>query len=140
MAISQVARERQRLRDQTNSNIRKGFGKASTNGDLVNSVMQAGGSYITRLASETANQVQVNTNLDGVLDNFVIVAGKDGTKVMTDGALQKLASILDSSQIKDQPLVQGFSSILKTLDGDSIPFRNNRSVQDRIDGNNQKGS
>lgn len=50
MAISQVARERQKIVDQNNAAIRRGLGKGQANMNLFGNVMKNGGAAITRLA------------------------------------------------------------------------------------------
>jgi len=50
MAISQVARERQKIVDQNNAAIRRGLGKGQRNMNLFGSVMKNGGEDLVRLA------------------------------------------------------------------------------------------
>ena len=50
MAISQVARERQKIIDRNNAAIRRGLGKGQANMDLYGSVLKNGGQNLLRLA------------------------------------------------------------------------------------------
>lgn len=50
MAISQVARERQKIVDQNNAAIRRGLGKGQRNMNLFGSVMKNGGQALVKLA------------------------------------------------------------------------------------------
>lgn len=50
MAISQVARERQKIIDQNNSAIRRGLGKGQRNMNLFGSVMKNGGQQLIKLS------------------------------------------------------------------------------------------
>lgn len=56
MAISQVARERQRIIDQNNAAIRRGLGKGQANMDLYGGVLKNGGANLLRAAQFDPNE------------------------------------------------------------------------------------
>jgi len=56
MAISQVARERQKIIDQNNAAIRRGLGKAQSNMNIYGDVLKNGGQNLIRLAKVDPDQ------------------------------------------------------------------------------------
>ena len=56
MAISQVARERQKIIDQNNAAIRRGLGKSQANMDIYGDVLKNGGQNLIRLAKADPDQ------------------------------------------------------------------------------------
>lgn len=78
MAIDQIVRERQKLRDEKNNAIRRGIGKSATSADLVNTVMNNGGQYIINLVNSVTSQIQTNRELGQSISEGMIVAGADG--------------------------------------------------------------
>jgi hypothetical protein len=101
MAISQIARERQKLRDEKNSAIRRGLGKRATSADLVNSVMNGGGKQIMNLVNSVTNQIESNRVFGEKVKEAVVAADKDGAVGYTD------ASVLSN--------VQGYNNSQKDL-------------------------
>lgn len=86
MAISQIARERQKLQDQQNSAIRRGLGKRATSADLVNTVMNAGGSQILNMITSITSQMDTNKELGKKISEGVVAIGPDGGVAYNDPA------------------------------------------------------
>jgi hypothetical protein len=94
MAISQMGRERQRILDEKNNAIRRGLGKKQTSTDLVNTVMEAGGKFITDRATEIARQLNANERLNKSIDEtHVTVKPEGGTDVKTSELQDKLETM-----------------------------------------------
>jgi len=84
MAISQVARERQKITDQNNAAIRRGLGKAQSNMNIYGDVLKNGGQNLIRLAKADPDQYSnlqkgkfsdrvrvVSNNVDATTGEFV---------------------------------------------------------------------
>jgi len=99
MSISQAARERQRLLDDKNNAIRRGLGKRQTSSDLVNTVMQAGGKSITDKATEIANQVKANSDTGKVVQEQMLVIGRDKGASVTANELNDRMASWDGSDV-----------------------------------------
>lgn len=84
MAISQIARERQKLRDEQNSAIRRGLGKRATSSDLVNSVMNNGGKQVMNMINGITSQIETNKYLGSKISEGVIAVGADGGVAYND--------------------------------------------------------
>tara|TARA_B100000085_G_scaffold158971_1_gene144523 strand:- start:6530 stop:11851 length:5322 start_codon:yes stop_codon:yes gene_type:complete len=90
MAISQIARERQKLTDEKNAATRRGLGKRSTSSDLVNSVMQAGGKTLLDTVEKNSAQREANRELGEELDEQVLIVGSEGGTMMTTRDMQRV--------------------------------------------------
>lgn len=100
MAISQVARERQKSLDDRNASIRRGIGKATTSADLVNQVMQNGGSYITSIANGINTQQEAYRELGQELGNQVLIVGPKGeTEMMDIQDAQRKMEVMDPNSL-----------------------------------------
>lgn len=103
MAISQIARERQKLRDEKNNAIRRGLGKRSTSADLVNSVMNAGGQQVLDIVNGVTNQVESNRKLGKTVSEGVIAVGPNGGVAYNDPEdLQRAMSTMDNNLIASE--------------------------------------
>jgi hypothetical protein len=102
MAISQVGRERQRTLDERNNAIRRGFGKAQTSTDLVNTVMEGGGKQIMNIATEITKQISANQELGREVDEAMMVVGPDGSTSTTVNDFMRTLGTLDASTIAGQ--------------------------------------
>ena len=98
MAISQIARERQKLRDEQNSAIRRGLGKRATSADLVNTVMNGGGKQIMNLVNSVTNQIESNRVFGEKIKEAVIAADKDGAVGYTDASVLSNVEGYNNSQ------------------------------------------
>lgn len=97
--ISQIGRERQKVLDEKNNAIRRGFGKQQTSTDLVNTIMRAGGKQITDKATEITKQISANERLGKEIDETMIVVGKDSSTSMGTSDLMRVLGTLDASTI-----------------------------------------
>jgi hypothetical protein len=103
MAISQIARERQKLKDEQNSAIRRGLGKRSTSTDLVNSVMNAGGQQVLDIVNGVTQQTEANRELGKEVSEGVIALSANGGVAYNDPKeLQKAMSTVDKNLIKQE--------------------------------------
>ncbi len=103
MAISQIARERQKLKDEQNSAIRRGLGKRSTSTDLVNSVMNAGGQQVLNIVNGVTQQTEANRELGKEVSEGVIALGANGGVAYNDPKdLQRALSTADQNLIKQE--------------------------------------
>jgi hypothetical protein len=131
MAISQIARERQKARDEKNSAIRRGLGKRSTSTDLVNTVMNAGGKQILDMVNGITNQIESNRDLGRKVSEGVIAVGKDGgvayqdpndlARAMSTGDQNTFATELANTSIIPQG--QFYQAVARTL-GSTLPSFN----------------
>ena len=103
MAISQVARERKKLRDEKNSAVRRGLGKRQTSTDLVNSVMQNGGNQFLSIISDMINQTETNRELGKKISEGVMVVGQNGGVMYNNpDDLARVMGSLDGNQTNAQ--------------------------------------
>lgn len=103
MAISQISRERQKLRDEQNSAIRRGLGKRSTSTDLVNSVMNAGGRQVLNMVNGITNQIESNRELGEKVSEGVIAVGPNGGVAYNDPKdLMRAMSTMDFNTVTKQ--------------------------------------
>lgn len=102
MAISQIARERQKLLDNTNNAIRKGLGKSQTSADLTRTVMANGGNMLTKLSSELSAQVEANKNLGKELSQTFLALSEEGGNTMPEADLNRVLSNLDGNLVRPE--------------------------------------
>ena len=103
MAISQIARERQKLKDEQNSAIRRGLGKRSTSTDLVNSVMNAGGQQVLEIVNGVTQQTEANRELGKEVSEGVIVVGANGGVAYNDAKdLERAQSTMDANLLRKE--------------------------------------
>ena len=99
MAISQIARERQKLTDEKNNAIRRGLGKRATSADLVNTVMNGGGSQVLNMITSITSQIDTNRELGKRISEGVIAIGPNGGVAYSDAnEVNKLLAINDGNQ------------------------------------------
>jgi hypothetical protein len=107
MAISQIARERQKLKDEQNSAIRRGLGKRSTSTDLVNSVMNAGGQQVLEIVNGVTQQTEANRELGKEVSEGVIVVGANGGVAYNDAKdLERAQSTRDANLFRKEETEQ----------------------------------
>lgn len=103
MAISQVARERQKLRDEQNSAIRRGLGKRATSADLVNTVMNAGGSQVMGLLKSVTSQLETNRELGKKISESVLAVGCHQAVSYSDAEdLNRVLNTTDANSVNKQ--------------------------------------
>jgi len=103
MAISQIARERQKLRDVQNNAIRRGLGKRATSSDLVNTVMNAGGKQVLNMINGITSQIETNRSLGAKISEAVIAVGSNGGVTYNDAQdLQKYTDTGDTKLIQKE--------------------------------------
>jgi hypothetical protein len=113
MAISQIARERQKLRDEKNSAIRRGLGKRATSADLVNTVMNAGGKQIMNLVNSVTNQIESNRQFGEEIKEGVVAIGKDtGVSYSSAEAMAKIRGY-GTQQVLNSTAVSSMGDILQ---------------------------
>jgi hypothetical protein len=113
MAISQIARERQKLRDEKNSAIRRGLGKRATSADLVNTVMNAGGKQIMNLVNSVTNQIESNRQFGEEIKEGVVAIGKDtGVSYSSAEAMAKIPGY-GTQQVLNSTAVSSMGDILQ---------------------------
>jgi len=114
LAIGKISRERQKLLDQRNSAVRRGLGKRQSSVDLVNSVMQAGGAELIKIANETTRQILSNERVGKDFQRTYTVGGNDAVAVYTEQQLMDVISSLDHDQIR------ALSNETKTLESSPL--------------------
>lgn len=103
MAISQIARERQKLRDEQNAAIRRGLGKRATSADLVNTVMNAGGKQVLQIVNGVTNQIENNRNLGKTMAKPVAAFSPDQSTSFADvGDMNSLLGTMDGNTVNGQ--------------------------------------
>jgi hypothetical protein len=147
MAISQIARERQRLLDEKNNAIRRGLGKRQTSADLVNTVMQAGGKRISDIASEITRQINTNEKLGREIQDTIISVGDNNGAVMTKEDATRLFGLMDRNTLARQfgqnviapmaSILQAYSNLPNSVLPSVEPYVG-RWFNDRLDNKNQE--
>jgi hypothetical protein len=113
MAISQMARERQKLRDEQNSAIRRGLGKRATSADLVNTVMNGGGKQIMDLVNSVTNQIESNRQFGEEIKEGVVAVGKDtGVSYSSAAAIAKIPGY-GTQQVLNSTAVSSMGDVLQ---------------------------
>jgi hypothetical protein len=113
MAISQIARERQKLRDEKNSAIRRGLGKRATSADLVNTVMNGGGKQIMDLVNSVTNQIESNRQFGQQVKQGAVAIGKDtGASYSSEEDMAKAPGFL-TTQTLNSTAVASMGDILQ---------------------------
>jgi len=113
MAISQIARERQKLRDEKNSAIRRGLGKRATSADLVNTVMNGGGKQIMDLVNSVTNQIESNRQFGQQVKQGAVAIGKDtGASYSSEEDMVKAPGFL-TTQTLNSTAVASMGDILQ---------------------------
>jgi len=101
MAISQIAREKQKQLDQKNNAIRRGLGKSQTSSDLVDQVMQGGGQFIINTVNYINSQQEAFRELGREISEQTLVVGPDGsTQMMSTEDLQRKMEIMDPNSVQ----------------------------------------
>lgn len=136
MAISQVARERQKLTDQNNAAIRRGLGKNQTSSDLVSTVMNEGGTQFLQLVNSITNQVETNRELGEDLDEIVMVAGETVATTMFTKSYEKIRSAYSDAKNQNLDAVATLGSLWKsvTQNYDGLSTAQVKAINDRING------
>lgn len=101
MAISQVARERQKIVDQNNAAIRRGLGKGQANMDLYGSVLKNGGRELINAAK--VNPEEYSTLQKGVFQKNI--------KIINNAVDTKTGEFLRNSKTIDADTFDEFTSI-----------------------------
>lgn len=119
-AISQIARERQKVIDQNNNAIRRGLGKRNGNKDLVGSLLATGGSAIKKLASDNADFFSDFEM--GKKPTMNIVVDEVSAAVLSDeelrGRLSAIPEELDMAAKLNENAVGSFSDFIIGVGGD----------------------
>ena len=113
MAISQIARERQKLRDEQNSAIRRGLGKRATSADLVNTVMNGGGKQIMNLVNSITNQIESNRQFGEQVKEGVVAVGKDTGVSYSSAAAMASVGTYGTPQALNSTAVSSMGDILQ---------------------------
>lgn len=140
MAISQIARERQKLTDERNNAVRKGLGKRATSADLVTTVMEGGGKQLLSKAYEVSRLSSLNANQEPEGRQLTIIDGNDINQVSEKELRTKLETFdgnestnaLERIQL-DSPVdnYQPASELPSTVTPSFMPY-NPFSLADRI--------
>ena len=101
MAISQVARERQKIIDQNNAAIRRGLGKGQANMDLYGSVLKNGGRAL--INASKVNPEEYSALQKGKFQNNV--------NVINNNVDSKTGEFLRNSKTVDKDTFEEFTSI-----------------------------
>lgn len=101
MAISQVARERQKIVDQNNAAIRRGLGKGQANMDLYGSVLKNGGRAI--INASKVNPEEYSALQKGLFQNNV--------NIINNNVDTKTGEFLRNSKTVDKDTFEEFTSI-----------------------------
>ncbi len=101
MAISQVARERQKIIDQNNAAIRRGLGKGQANMDLYGSVLKNGGRAL--INASKVNPEEYSALQKGLFQNNV--------NVINNNVDSKTGEFLRNSKTVDKDTFEEFTSI-----------------------------
>ena len=101
MAISQVARERQKIIDQNNAAIRRGLGKGQANMDLYGSVLKNGGQALINAAK--VNPEEYSAFQKGKFQNKI--------KIINNSVDTKTGEFLRNSKEVDADTFDEFTSI-----------------------------
>ena len=96
-AISQIAREKQKIKDMNNNAARRGFGKQATNKDLLGGLLKNGGQAIIDLAK--GNETFISDAQKKGNPGQVIVLDEVGGAIQTQETIDQFIS-----QYKDSPL------------------------------------
>ena len=129
LAISQVARERQKAIDEKNARIRRGLGKTQSSVDLVNTVMAAGGTKITQMVTSQNQQLENSRELGRSIDQDVVVVGPDGVARYSLDSFESVVAAMDNSRMDEElakNVVTNWNDILQVVENGPSP--NNPSM------------
>ena len=101
-AIAQIARDRQKIIDQTNNAIRKGFGKSQSNKNLVGAMLANGGQDIVDLVK--GNDQFFTEAQKGRSPRQVMVLDEVGGKMVSEESIQEAMSQYPDELIRNQQL------------------------------------
>lgn len=109
--IGQIAREKQKLIEQKNYLIRRGFGKSFSNNDILSQIRQNGGGIIN-LAQQT-NEIIDSVKLGMPLpDTIVVSLQNESEKVSVDGKPITVTSYTQSASVQDQQRIAEMFSLI----------------------------
>lgn len=110
LAISQINRERQKIKDQNNKLLRRNISKNSSNNDLFGDLLRNGGQRIIDLAEKTSDTLSDFQKGKNKMSALTIQSMKDPT--MSNSDIDSIDSIFGKAGIMDEDsFMEAFSVI-----------------------------